>query len=293
MKLRASSMAAIFTISLILVPYCVSSQTCRKTCGKQPLQYPFGSAAGCGDPRFQKYITCSQDQLTLSTHSGCYPVTSIDYPNQVLYITDPSMSTCSCTNPSKGFGLDWDAPFSFADSTIFALLGCSATSSVYSSGGSAAPRCDPTGAPVCNLLNSCQAVSLVETPVSSCCVYTPVDLGPAFEMDLQKLQCSSYAGIYGFDGKNDDPRTWNYGLALKYKFNFNNDYPGMCASCERSNGVCGYSGNDNSFLCNCPSGLNMTTECFFAASWSNSLVLLPWQAGTWLMCGLAWFMVML
>ncbi|GMP94192.1 hypothetical protein CsSME_00043732 [Camellia sinensis var. sinensis] len=129
MKLKHCSMTLLFFISLTLFPYLILSQTCQRTYGKQPIKYPFGTGPGCGDPRFQTHITCSQDQLTFSTHTGCYPVTSIDYTNQVLYITDPSMSTCSCSQPSKGFGLDWDAPFSFHDDNTFALLDCSTTSS--------------------------------------------------------------------------------------------------------------------------------------------------------------------
>ncbi|GMP94199.1 hypothetical protein CsSME_00043739 [Camellia sinensis var. sinensis] len=155
------------------------------------------------------------------------------------------MSTCSCSQPSKGFGLDWDAPFSFHDDNTFALLDCSTTSSpIYktnhgNNSTATVPLCDTNGAAVCSLLFSCQAVSRLDTPVATCCVYTPVDLGPSFEMDLQKLQCTSYSGIYGFGGKNDDPASWQYGVALKYKFNYNNEFPTNCENCERSNGACG------------------------------------------------------
>ncbi|KAA8533040.1 hypothetical protein F0562_032843 [Nyssa sinensis] len=204
------------------------------------------------------------------------------------------MSTCSCTQPSKGFSLDWDAPFSFHDNNIFALLDCSTASSpIYKSGGgntTTVPLCDTEGAPICSLLYSCQAISRLNIPISTCCVYTPVDLGPAFEMDLQKLQCSSYAGLYSFNGQESDPETWKYGVALKYKFNFNNDYPPTCANCERSNGACGYGGFYNSFVCNCPSGLNTSTDCFFSASWNNGFRVLPWQIGTWLIHSLGWFL---
>ncbi|KAL7164009.1 hypothetical protein ACSBR2_040006 [Camellia fascicularis] len=299
MKLKHCSMTLLFFISLTLFPYLILSQICQRTCGKQPIKYPFGTGPGCGDPRFQTHITCSQDQLTFSTHTGCYPVTSIDYTNQVLYITDPSMSTCFCTQPSKGFGLDWDAPFSFHDDNTFALLDCSTTSSpIYktnpgNNSTATVPLCDTNGAAVCSLLFSCQAVSRLDTPVATCCVYTPVDLGPSFDMDLQKLQCTSYSGIYGFGGKNDDPASWEYGVALKYKFNYNNEFPTNCENCERSNGACGYSGTYNSFVCNCLSGLNTTTDCFFAASWNHGLVLFPWQTRKWVIYCLAWFLVLL
>ncbi|KAL6983561.1 hypothetical protein U1Q18_016945 [Sarracenia purpurea var. burkii] len=272
----------------VLLPRLISSQTCRRTCGNQPINYPFGTGPGCGDPRFQTSVTCNQNQnqLIFSTHSGCYPITSIDYKNQVLYITDPSMSTCSSTHPSNGFSLDWDAPFTFHDGDLFALLDCSPTSSPLYAGNkpsafaAAGPLCDTSSAAVCSLLYSCEAVSRLGTPVATCCVYTPVDLGPAFEMDLKKLQCSSYAGIYGFDGKNGDPEKWQYGVALKYKFSFGDDYPTVCEECEKSNGACGYSEAYNSFVCNCPNGMNTTTDCFYPASWSYGLLLLPWRTGS-------------
>lgn len=118
-------------------------------------------------------------------------------------------------------------------------------------------------------------------PISTCCVYTPVDLGPSFEMDLQKLHCSSYSGLYSFNGQESDPRKWKYGIALKYKFNVYNDYPNSCASCERTNGACGYRTESyNTFICSCPSGFNTSTECFFGTSFNNGLKLLPLQKGT-------------
>ncbi|KAF8390305.1 hypothetical protein HHK36_024830 [Tetracentron sinense] len=296
MKLKSSSsITLLLFISLIFFLPSVSSQACKKTCGNQPIQYPFGSGPGCGDPRFQKYVTCNQEKLTLTTHTGSYPVDTIDYNNQALYIQDPSMSTCSATQPSKGFGLDWNAPFTFLDDNVFALLDCSTSSSpLYKSknhsNGTNVLLCENEGAPVCSLLYSCSPISTLNLPISTCCVYTPVDLGPAFEMDLQKLQCNSYAAIYSFNGQESNPASWEYGVALKYKFSVKNDYPIDCNVCERSNGACGYTGAYNAFVCNCVNGVNTTTDCYFTASWNNSLKLLPWQIGTWLIYW-AWFLV--
>ncbi|XP_059655943.1 uncharacterized protein LOC132302948 [Cornus florida] len=299
MQLKHSSITLLITlIPLIFLPS-ISSQSCQTTCGKQLIRYPFGTGLGCGSPRFQNYVTCNQHQLTFTTHTGCYPITSIDYINQVIYISDATMSTCTCTQPSKGFGLDWDAPFSLHDDNIFALLDCSTDSSpLYkSSGGSnataaAVPLCDTEDAPICSLLYSCQPVSRIDIPVSTCCVYTPVDLGPAFEIDLQKLQCASYSGFYSFNGRESDPANWAYGVALKYKFNVNNDYPALCVNCERSRGACGYSDPYDSFVCYCPTyGMNTSTDCFYAASLSNGSGLFPWQTGSWLIYSLACFLI--
>lgn len=279
----------------IISLHSVHSQTCQKTCGSIPIRYPFGTGPGCGDPHFQSYVVCNQQQLSFFTHRGCYPITSIDYDNRVLYISDPSMSTCSCTQPSKGFSLDWNAPFSFHDSTIFALLDCSvANSPIYTPTNSTFPPCDPHGAGICSLLYSCQAVSSrIGMPVSTCCVYSPVDLGPSFAMDLGKLQCGSYSGLYGFNGQESNPGAWQYGVALKYKFNFDNDYPSICAACEKSNGVCGYNvGPYNTFSCNCPGGFNTSTDCFYGV-WNKGLNLVPRQTGTLLMYSLALDVVLL
>lgn len=286
MKINQSSVSTYISLCLLFISVpSVLGQACQKTCGSVPIKYPFGTGPGCGDPRFQSYVTCNQQQLTFSTHTGCYPITSIDYSSQVLYITDPSMSTCSCSQPSNGFSLDWNAPFSFHDDTVFALLDCSTSSSpIYKSIGAnnsnTFPLCDSQGADICSFLCSCQAISRLNIPVSTCCVYTPVDLGPSFEMDLQKLQCSAYSGLYGFNGQESNPNAWKYGVALRYKFNFNNDYPTMCANCEKSNGVCGYNGPYNSYTCNCPGGFNTSTDCYFGASWSKTLRFDPWQPGT-------------
>nr|XP_043608192.1 wall-associated receptor kinase-like 15 [Erigeron canadensis] len=290
---------AIISIVVILSSSLTTSQTCKSTCGQVPVKYPFGTGSGCGDPRFQTKVTCNNQHLTFSTHTGSYPITDIDYSNQIIYITDPSMSTCACTQPSKGFSLDWDAPFSFHDDTVFALLNCDVSSSpIFKSeagrNSSVSPVCDSgSGSRVCARLNSCQAVSRLEIPVSTCCVYTPVDLGPAFEMDLQKLNCDSYSGLYGFNGQAENPDTWKYGVTLKYKFNFNNEYPPTCANCEKTNGVCGYSGPYDSFVCNCHSGINTTADCSFEATWNDSFRFLPNKDGGILMYAVGWLLTWL
>ncbi|KAL6547188.1 hypothetical protein OROMI_022909 [Orobanche minor] len=286
--------------SSILLPFLTSSQTCRNTCGKIPIKYPFGTGPGCGDPRFQPYITCtSEQQLTLSTHTGCYTVTSVDYNDQVIHISDPTMSTCSCPRTSPGFSLNSDAPFTFHDTTVFALLECSTDSSPIYEGNngsdSTSPMCDSQGADICGLLYSCEAVSRLSLPMSTCCVYTPVDLGPSFEMDLEKLRCTSYSAVYDYNGQETNPEGWEYGIALKYKFNYKNDYPALCSSCEKSNGVCGYddSGHYKPFVCNCPGGLNTTMDCFFGRPWSFGSRFFPWNIGIISVFYLTWWFIIL
>ncbi|KAG9155195.1 hypothetical protein Leryth_020455 [Lithospermum erythrorhizon] len=283
-------------IFFFYLPSLISSQTCKNTCGTIPIKYPFGTGSGCGDPRFQPYVYCENGQLNFKTHTGCYQVTSIDYNKNVMYISDTSMSTCACWQPSKGFSLDWNAPFSFQDDTIFALLDCSVDSSpIYKSSGgennSSFPMCDNQGAEICSLLYSCQAVSRIDLPVSTCCVYAPVDLGPSFDMDLQKLKCTSYSSIHGFNGQFPNPQGWNYGISLKYKFNFNNDYPIVCDNCEKSHGVCGYNGPYNAFSCNCPTGVNTTTDCYLGPVWNNSIQIISGKIRPFFIFFMAWFFI--
>ncbi|KAF9609112.1 hypothetical protein IFM89_013366 [Coptis chinensis] len=296
MKFRSSSASLISFISFIFLPSLISSQACKKSCGNQLIRYPFGSGPGCGDPRFQQYVTCDQQNLILNTHSGCYTIDNIDYNNHVIYIQDPSMSTCSSTHPSQGFSLDWDAPFAFLEDNVFALLDCATASSpLYNSqsglNNSIVPLCDNEGAPICSSLYSCPTISRLNLPISTCCVYTPIDLGPAFEMNLQRLQCTSYASFYSFNGRESNPGSWKYGIALKYRFNVKNDFPSACSDCENSHGVCGYTGSYNSFVCNCFDGLNTTTDCYFTASMNNNVRVLLWKFGTWMISSLACFLI--
>ncbi|KAL9246432.1 hypothetical protein vseg_019967 [Gypsophila vaccaria] len=275
----------VLVLVLVLVPL-VRGQVCSRVCGNIQLRYPFGSGPGCGDPRFAKYISCYYGRmLTFTTHNGSYQVTNIDYQNEVLYISDPAMSTCFISQPSKGFSLDWDAPFTFQDDTVFALLGCSLDSSpVYkgaiSGNASDVPQCDSAGANLCNALYSCLPIRQLYARNSNCCVYAPVDLGPAFEMDLQKLQCKAYTAVYNFEKQEMNPEAWKFGVALKYKFNVNNEYPTRCSDCENSHGVCAYNATYDNFVCSCPTGVNSTTYCY---DWSSGLLLVPSSTGSWLL----------
>ncbi|ONK65583.1 uncharacterized protein A4U43_C07F38580 [Asparagus officinalis] len=182
------------------------------------------------------------------------------------------MSTCTTTNPSSGFSLNYDAPFTFVDGDIFVLLDCSTNST---------NMCDNSNAPLCSLLYTCPAITQLSMPLSSCCIYSPASLGPAFEMDLKKLECNSYSGIYSFGGAETNPSGWKFGIAVKYRFSVDDGYPSACADCERSNGVCGYSEESNSFACNCVNGMNTTTNCYYA-TWNDGTSIQKFSRGCWL-----------
>ena len=269
--MKCSHPILLFLLYFSLLSTHSSSQSCKSSCGAFPIHFPFGTGPGCGSPAFQQHVACNENHdLIFTTHTGSYPVQSIDYANQILYIQDPCMSTCFITNPSTGFALDWDAPFTFVDGDIFALLDCSTSSDSPLYSTNSTNMCDTSNAPICSLLYTCPAISQLNVPISTCCIYSPVSLGPSFEMDLKQLHCSSYTGIYSFNGAETDPSGWKFGIALKYRFSVDDGYPSACADCEKSNGVCGYTGQSNSFSCNCANGVNTTTNCYYA----------KWNSGT-------------
>ncbi|KAH9322195.1 hypothetical protein KI387_016834, partial [Taxus chinensis] len=160
------------------------------------------------------------------------------------------------------FGLDWTAPFKLKND-VFVLLDCSSSLSIS--------LCDTGSSHICTSLYTCPGVQGLGipqfSPITSCCVYTPVNLGSANEVNLPKLGCQSYTSIYAFgdgeDSSSTDPMNWRYGIKLQYNYNLdNNNFPTACADCERSNGVCGFSGPYNSFVCVCRNGVNnTTTDC--------------------------------
>ncbi|PWA60377.1 wall-associated receptor kinase, galacturonan-binding domain-containing protein [Artemisia annua] len=80
-----------------------------------------------------------------------------------------------------------------------------------------------------------------------------------FGLDLPKLQCSSYASIYGFGGDETDPMRWDFGISLDYNDSY---YTETCKDCEASGGFCGFAGFRQSFSCICRGGGNSTTNCY-------------------------------
>lgn len=247
-------------VFLSLIPPAL--QTCHDKCGNIPIKFPFGSGPGCGNPRFSRYIQCTSGQFHLSTASGVYTISSIDYTTNTVVITDPFMSTCSSMHNSGGFTMDGDTPFTATPDNIFVLVGCSTTSPVFDR---MADFCDTgSGRNVCRGLYSCKGVSGIGLEpygsVETCCVYNnPVGLGVG--LDLPKLQCSSYSALYGFGGSEGDPMKWEYGIMVKYN---GSDYmrSDACRNCEESGGFCGFSGFNDSFSCKCPNAVNTTVNCY-------------------------------
>ncbi|KAI3714317.1 hypothetical protein L1987_72914 [Smallanthus sonchifolius] len=246
--------------------------TCRDKCGNLTIKYPFGSDFGCGHPDFARYIKCTSGELRFSSGTGGYTVSSIDYTTSTLVITDLFMSTCSSMQNSGSFRLDLASPFTLSSQDVFILLGCSRTSPVFDPNED---MCDTgSGLHLCRGLYSCEGVTGIglepNGPISSCCVYQPIiDFGSGYGLDLPKLQCSSYASMYGFGGDETDPLKWQFGISLEYNDSY---YTETCKGCEASGGFCGFAGFTQSFSCICRGGGNSTTNCYGRGyAWNGTL----------------------
>ncbi|RWR77209.1 wall-associated receptor kinase-like protein 8 isoform X1 [Cinnamomum micranthum f. kanehirae] len=237
------------------------TSVCHDTCGLVPVKYPFGIGFGCGHPNFARYIKCVGEALQFSTNTGVYAISSIDYTANTIVVTDSLMSTCASMQNSGSFGLDPDAPFTTQSNDIFVLLGCSSTSPVYDL---KEDLCDSEDSHVCRGLYSCKGVTGIglepNGPTKSCCVYDPpMGVGSGYQLDLPKLQCSSYTCVYGYGDNEGDPNKWNYGISLRFN---GTDRVDVCKQCESSAGTCGFRGFDGSFVCVCRNGVNTTSNCY-------------------------------
>ncbi|KAK9276229.1 hypothetical protein L1049_005760 [Liquidambar formosana] len=118
------------------------------------------------------------------------------------------MSTCNSMQNSGSFSLDRASPFTLTADNTFVLLGCSTTSPVFDPNED---LCDTgSGSRLCKGLYSCEGLTGIglqqNAQISTSCVYeSPTGLASGFELDLPKLQCSSYTSIYGFGGDEGDP----------------------------------------------------------------------------------------
>ncbi|XP_058081593.1 uncharacterized protein LOC131229617 [Magnolia sinica] len=244
--------------------------TCRDVCGSVPIKYPFGTGFGCGHPDFATYVKCIDRTLQFSTDTGFYTISSIDYTASTLIVTDPLMSTCDSMQNSGSFGLGRAAPFQLTSEDVFVLLGCSTSSPVFDSDEE---LCDTGSSNLCRGIYSCRGVTGIglvpNGPISTCCVYKPQSgVSSGYQLDLPKLQCSSYTCLYGFGGNEGDPTRWNYGISLQFNGSYLTD---ACNECETSAGVCGFRDLDRSFVCVCRNGVNTTTNCYGQGyAWSGT-----------------------
>lgn len=260
------------TLMIIINPnYSFASDpSCKNTCGSLQIKYPFGTAYGCGSPKFNSFISCSttqnKEQLLLKTHTGFYPITSISYSTSTITLSPNDMSTCSSMKlPQHNLGLDWASPFQLGPST-FILLSCQPPTSSLTLKGS--PMCDTSYSHLCASIYTCSSVVELGLPLfpptNTCCVYAPANFDSKDELDLHGLKCSGYTSLVSLGDYPTDPVKWIYGVELKYNYGGldNNLVETKCNSCEMSGGVCGYSTNSyNSFLCVCKNGFNTTMDC--------------------------------
>lgn len=252
-------------------------RTCSDTCGTIPVKFPFGTGPGCGHPDFARYVKCSSgSELQLSTSSGTYQISSINYTSNAVVVSDPLMSTCAAMQNSGSFVLDRASPFAVSPDNVFVLLGCSATSPVFDpdEGLCEAPGRSGSGSGACVRLYSCKGIRGIglgaNAPVSTCCSYrspTSTGLGSGYRLDLPKMQCSSYSSIYGFGSGEEDPEQWEFGISLRYDASYARR-SSACMDCEADGGACGYEGVEESFACVCRDGQSTTARCSGLA-WSG------------------------
>ncbi|KAL5987828.1 hypothetical protein ACLOJK_035584 [Asimina triloba] len=251
--------------------------SCRDTCGSVTVKYPFGTGYGCGHPDFSPYVSCVDGRLQFSAHSSLYGISSIDYAASTLILADPLMSTCASMQNSGSFGLSRASPFNVTAEDIFVLLGCSTSSAVFDA---EQELCDAEASHVCRGLYSCKGVGGIglepDGPISTCCVYKPAASmgggggGGGYQLDLPKLQCSSYACVYGFGESEGDPNGWMYGIKLRFDGS-KTTRSDECEKCEASAGICGFTGLEKTFICVCRNGANTTSNCYGQGyTWSGT-----------------------
>ncbi|XXG67066.1 hypothetical protein AAC387_Pa06g0495 [Persea americana] len=168
-------------------------------------------------------------------------------------------------HPSPNFGLDWATPFQLGPS-LFLLLSCTLPSSSITFKGT--PICDPSNAHLCAYLYTCPALSSLSLPLfapsNSCCVYSPANLGPHMDLDIQGLKCAGFSSVVSLGDSPADPSRWEYGVVLKFgeRELDGHDFATACDTCEKSDGVCGYAPPRNYFVCVCQNGVNTTLDCY-------------------------------
>ncbi|KAI5081814.1 hypothetical protein GOP47_0001557 [Adiantum capillus-veneris] len=254
-----------------LAAFVHASPACSNTCGDIAISYPFGTAKGCGNTVFQNYAKCSKGKFLLTTHTGRYEVLRIAYEPQILIVKDKKLSTCGeMQRTSIGFGLQEGTPFTVQGPHIV-LLACTSSSSIVQT--SPTSLCDANGAQICqDLYGYCPSITnlglSMNSDIRSCCLLTSAAMregSPPFQIDPSSYGCLSYTSIYRFglgeDFSSDyrNPNIWSYGIPLHFEYDEATYSPG-CHICEASHGSCAFDDNSN-FICVCPSGLNVTTEC--------------------------------
>lgn len=150
------------------------------------------------------------------------------------------MSTCTAMHPSPNFGLDWASPLQPTTSR-FLLLACSSPAASLTYQGQT-QLCDASYAHLCAALySSCPSLTSLGLPLfsppTSCCVYSPANLGPHGDLDVEGLGCVGWTSVVSLGEVPTDPTRWEYGVVLKFDGGDGFGFGAACSECEKSGGV--------------------------------------------------------
>lgn len=84
------------------------------------------------------------------------------------------------------------------------------------------------------------------------------------DLDIQGLKCAGFSSVVSLGDSPADPSRWEYGVVLKFgeRELDGHDFATACDTCEKSDGVCGYTPPRNYFVCVCQNGVNTTLDCY-------------------------------
>ncbi|KAI4371647.1 hypothetical protein MLD38_009974 [Melastoma candidum] len=259
-----SNSLLLLTCLHLVAPSIVPAFSCRTSCGRIPINYPFGIDDGCGNPYYRRLLACSNTGvLELRTPSGRYPVTNISYSDPHLIVTDPSMWRCQDRDefrPTLPFSLDTSTHLKLSPQNDYLFFNCSEDDVIVEPRpvfcDRYPERCDSScdsSSYLCRHLPGCGSAQMG----SSCCSYYPT---ATESLRMMLRYCLSYTSVYWRNtGSSPYDQVPEYGIRVDF------DIPvtAKCLRCEdgqKGGARCGFDTQTGSFLCLCNVG-NSTTYC--------------------------------